>query len=75
MLLREFFTRWSSIRLVLALIALMAGIDDALEVIAGVRDIFHLDALHGVVSLSLLSLSKAINETIDDIAKARKNSK
>ncbi len=75
MLLREFFTRWSSLRLVLALIALMAGIDDALEVVAGVRDIFHLDALHGVVSLSLFSLSKAIKETIDDIAKARKNSK
>jgi len=45
----------------LALIALLAVIDDLLEVIAGVVDVFHLDAFHGVAAIAFLSLSKAIN--------------
>lgn len=61
--------------MVLALIALLAGIDDVLEIIAGVADVFHLDAYHGVTSLALLSLSKAINDSIDEIAEARERIK
>jgi len=74
-LLRVLLTRWSSFRLVLALIALLSGIDDALEIIAGVADVFHLDAFHGVASLALLSLSKGINDTIGEIAEARESAK
>ena len=74
-LLRVLLTRWSSFRLVLALIALLAGIDDALEVIAGVADVFHLDAYHGVAAIALLSLSKAINDTVDEITEARESIK
>ena len=74
-LLRVLLTRWSSFRLVLALIALLAGIDDALELMAGVADIFHLDTHHGVMSLALLSLSKSINDAIDEIAEAKESIK
>ena len=74
-LLRVLFTRWSSFRLVLALIALLAGIDDALELMSGLADIFHLDTHHGVMSLALLSLSKSINDTVDEIAEVRENIK
>ena len=61
--------------MVLALIALLAVIDDLLEVIAGVVDVFHLDAFHGVAAIAFLSLSKAINDTIIEIAKARESIK
>jgi len=61
--------------LVLALIALLAVIDDLLEVIAGVVDVFHLDAFHGVAAIAFLSLSKAINETINEIVEAKESIK
>lgn len=61
--------------MVLALIALLAVIDDLLEVIAGVVDVFHLDAFHGVAAIAFLSLSKAINDTIKEIAEARESIK
>jgi hypothetical protein len=53
----------------------MARIVYALEVITGVSDIFYLIVHHGVVSLSSLSVSKALNETLDKISKAWKYSK
>jgi len=51
-------------------IALLAGIDEALEAAFQIVDMFHLDSYHGVISLSFLGIIRVVSEAIDDFREA-----
>jgi len=51
-------------------IALLAGIDEALEAAFQIADMFHMDSHHGVISLSLLGIIRVVSEAIDDFREA-----
>ena len=51
-------------------IALLAGIDEALEAAFQIADMFHMDSHHGVISLSLLGIISVVSEAIDDFREA-----
>jgi hypothetical protein len=51
-------------------IALLAGIDEALEAAFQIADMFHMDSYHGVISLSLLGIIRVVSEAIDDFREA-----
>ena len=51
-------------------IALLAGIDEALEAAFQIADIFHMDSYHGVISLSFLGIIRVVSEAIDDFREA-----
>ncbi len=51
-------------------IALLAGIDEALEAAFQIVDMFHMDSYHGVISLSFLGIIRVVSEAIDDFREA-----
>lgn len=53
-------SRW--LNMALLLVAVLAGIDDALESWFGLVDLFHLDVHHGVIGLSVFHLMKSIDD-------------
>ena len=58
------------VSLVFSGIALLAGIDEALEAAFQIVDMFHLDSYHGVISLSFLGIIRVVSEAIDDFREA-----
>ncbi len=52
-------------RMALGLLCVMAGLDDLIEALGGVADLFHLDTHHGVIGIGILTVSKEITELIE----------
>ncbi|MEK9685279.1 MAG: hypothetical protein VW226_12080 [Rhodospirillaceae bacterium] len=52
-------------------LALLAGIDEALEAIFQIVDMFHMDSYHGLISLSLLGIIRAVSDALDDFRDAK----
>ena len=48
--------------LVFSGIALLAGIDEALEAIFQIVDLFYMDSYHGVISLSFLGIIRVVSK-------------
>ena len=57
--------------LVFSGIALLAGIDEALEAIFQIVDLFYMDSYHGVISLSFLGIIRVVSEALDDFREAK----
>ena len=57
--------------LVFSGIALLAGIDEALEAIFQIVDLFYMDSYHGVISLSFLGIIRVVAEALDDFREAK----
>lgn len=51
--------------------ALLAGIDEALEAIFQIVDLFYMDSYHGVISLSFLGIIRVVSEALDDFREAK----
>ena len=48
-----------------------AGIDEALEAIFQIVDLFYMDSYHGVISLSFLGIIRVVSEALDDFREAK----
>ena len=59
--------------LVFSGIALLAGIDEALEAVFQIIDLFYMDSYHGVISLSFLGIIRVVSEALDDFQEAKSN--
>ena len=57
--------------LVFSGIALLAGIDEALEAVFQIVDLFYMDSYHGVISLSFLGIIRVVSEALDDFREAK----
>ena len=57
--------------LVFSGIALLAGVDEALEAIFQIVDLFYMVSYHGVISLSFLGIIRVVSEALDDFREAK----
>ena len=47
------------------MLCVLAGVDDLVEALGGMADMFHLDAHHGVIGIGLLTVSREVTELVE----------